>query len=167
MRIGLCLAVLLLLVGCAPTMLDRDGFDQRYADTALYEGVLSSVPPPNDFDPQAPPVVVNWWYAGTRHDQHYLVLRELTWDEAGKPVGQELRYRIDTASLTITDPFDKTRDESRWVALFQASTQVTPPADLVTERRIPEAQRPNSIEPKPLKPRDIDPQPVKKRGQTP
>ena len=138
MRALALLALLFVIVGCESTQrIDRAALDQRYLETQLAEGVLSVVPlraaPGSD-----PPVVVNWWYAGTRHHEHRIVYRELTWDSDRKPVGLERRYRIDQRELPINAMFDSTTDEARWLPLYEAAPdEIEPPADLPTARKAP------------------------------
>lgn len=137
MRRLVLLALLVALAGCESTRrIDRATLDERYQQTQLAKGVLSIVPlrvEPN----QPPPVVVNWWYAGSSDGQHSLVYRELTWDNAGNPVGTEQRYRIAQNALKIQQPFASTRDAGRWMPLFEAADEIEPPADLPTARKAP------------------------------
>ncbi|MBX2852936.1 MAG: hypothetical protein KTR15_14465 [Phycisphaeraceae bacterium] len=132
------LALLVVLAGCAKTQLiDRATLDQRYQETQLAEGVLSIVPPLLQRDAR-PPVVVNWWYAGTRDREHRIVYRELTWDRERKPVGVERRYRIAASELAIAEPRASTTDEARWLPLYEAAgNEIEPPADLPTARKAP------------------------------
>ena len=69
MRRLVLLALLVALAGCESTQrIDRAALDERYQQTQLAKGVLSIVPlrvEPN----QPPPVVVNWWYAGSSDGQ--------------------------------------------------------------------------------------------------
>ena len=138
MRLSVLLSLVFVLAGCTRTQLiDRPTLDQRYQETQLAEGVLSVVP----LRPEPgvePPVVVNWWYAGTRDGQHQLVYRELTWDSQRKPVGSEARYRIASTQLPIAEPFAMTSDEARWLPLYEAAAnEIEPPADLPTARKAP------------------------------
>ncbi|MFK7787867.1 MAG: hypothetical protein AB8C95_00055 [Phycisphaeraceae bacterium] len=130
--------LLIVMSGCAKAQLiDRPALDQRYLDTQLAEGVLSIVP--LRLDPNVkPPVVVNWWYTGTDGDQHQLVYRELTWDDERKPIGKELRYRIQADQLAIASPFPATKNDLRWLPLYDAAANgIEPPADLPTARKAP------------------------------
>lgn len=161
MRPCLCLCLVLLLTGCMPRQLDRAGLDELYQETALAEGVLTSVPPPIEIDPDAPPIVVNWWYAGTRMGKHYLVYRELTWDKDGEPVGRERRYRVLQEALSVPEPFDKTRDEALWLPLFEAAPGVPEPWGLLTSRQRRESARPEPVGPSELEPEPQAPRPVR------
>lgn len=140
----------LLLLGCTNSQrIDRAELDQRYQETQLAPGVLSIVPPRLQRDAQ-PPIVVNWWYTGTRSGEHRIVYRELTWDSERKPVGLERQYRIAADELAIVVPFDATADEARWLPLYEAAGEkIEPPADLPTAR-----QAPKPFENIPLKPRE-------------
>lgn len=148
----LLLTLLLLLVGCSKTQfIDRPTLDRRYQETQLAEGVLSVVPLRAEAGAE-PPVVVNWWYAGTRDGQHQLVYRELTWDSQRKPVGNEARYRIVSTQLPIVEPFAATMDEARWLPLYEAAAnEIEPPADLPTARKAP-----NPVETNPIQQPDED-----------
>lgn len=136
---GLALLVLLVvLVGCEQTQrIDRAALDQRYQETQLADGVLSIVP--LRIEPNAtPPTVVNWWYAGTADSQHRVVYRSLTWDTAGKPVGQETSYRIPADQLKIAQPVVPSSDAARWLPLYEAAPdEIKPPTDLPTARQAP------------------------------
>ena len=138
MRLSVLLSLVVVLVGCTQTeLIDRPTLDQRYRETQLAEGVLSVVPIRPDPETE-PPVVVNWWYAGTRDGQHQIVYRELTWDSQRKPIGAEARYRIVSTQLPIAEPFAMTSDESRWLPLYEAAAnEIEPPADLPTARKAP------------------------------
>lgn len=134
--------IVLLLAGCSQTQfIDRSTLDQRYEETQLAEGVLSVVP--IRLEPDAPPpVVVNWWYAGTSENQHRIIFRELTWDSDGKPVGKEVRYRVARNQLVIAQPFAPTSDAARWLPLYEAAgDEVEPPADLPTARKAPSPEQ--------------------------
>ena len=145
------LALSVCLAGCQNAQtINRETLDQLYADSALAPGVLSSVP--IEIDAQADPVVVNWWYAGSDDGYHELVLRELTRDATGRPVGDESRYRVPVSQLTIDQPFDKTRDEARWLPLYEVSPDFIPPADLPTRRRLPDTVDPIRVDPQTIDP---------------
>lgn len=160
MRTGVLLSLLLFVAGCgrAP-VIDRSAFDQHYEESALAQDVLSAVP--LRIDPDQPPTVVNWWYAGTDSSWHYLVKRELTWDSKGKPVGREQRYRLIPSELDITKPFARTRDDARWMPLHEAVRGLEPPSDLPTTRRLPDPVRRDVVQPEALQPDDGSPRPVK------
>ena len=146
MRCWALLAVLAVLVGCQSTReISRHTLDKLYADTALNPNVLSSVP--KHLDVQASPVVVNWWYAGTSGGDHHIVLRELTWDRQGKPIGEEQRYRIPQNALKISEPFAYTKDAARWLPLYEAVPgEIEPPADLPPVRQTPKPIDRNPIQ---------------------
>ena len=148
----------LMLVGCMPRIIDRDELAQRYKETALNPAVLSSVP--LQIDPDQPPTVVNWWYAGTRKQRHYIVFRELTWDSRGRPVGQEKWYRVPAGELSTRVNFDKTYDDAQWLPLYEAAVGLAPPADLPTARLRPEPVSPDPIKPRGVQPRDDAPRPI-------
>jgi hypothetical protein len=143
------------LIGCESTQrIDRATLDQRYQETQLAEGVLSVVPARLQRD-TLPPVVVNWWYAGTRDREHRIVCRELTWDSERKPTGLERRYRIAASELAIAEPFASTNDEARWLPLYEAAgKEIEPPADLPTARKAP-----NPVENDPIQRPEAPPQP--------
>lgn len=138
MRWWALLSLMLLLAGCAKTQrIDRAALDQRYAETQLAEGVLSVVP--IRLEPGVePPVIVNWWYAGSSGGDHQLVYRELTWDRDLRPIGVEQKYLIAQGGLAIQERFARTSDASRWVPLHEAvPNEIEPPADLPTARKAP------------------------------
>ena len=141
-RLMLVMVVAGLLVGCQSVQtIDRATLVERYEQTQLAEGVLSVVPLRLEADAQ-PPVVVNWWYAGTSENQHRIIYRELTWDSAGKPVGKEVRYRVAKNQLVIVLPFAVTSDAARWLPLYEAAeNEVEPPADLPTARKAPSPEQ--------------------------
>ena len=147
MRPLVLLAVICVLVGCSsPQRIDRSALDQRYQETQLAPGVLSIVPMRIESD-RTPPVVVNWWYAGTSGGDHVVVYRELTWDANGKPIGTEKRYRIGQASLTISQPFAYVKDASRWLPLYDVVPGAfAPPTDLPTVRQTPKPIDSNPIQ---------------------
>lgn len=149
------LALLFVFAGCQSSQrIDRATLDQRYQETQLAQGVLSIVPSRLQRSDQ-PPIVVNWWYAGTRNDEHQLVYRELTWDTQAKPVGLERRYRIAADALLIAEPFASTSDEARWLPLYEAAgAEIEPPADLPTARQapLPVDQNPIQLPDQPLQP---------------
>lgn len=133
---GLTLLMLcLMLAGCVrSTRVDRAAFDQQYEQTALAPGVLTAVP--LRMDPDEPsPVIVNWWYVGSRWGKHFLVYRELTWDEERKPVGRERWYRIAEAELPVASPTEFSSDPADWLPLYEASGEVALPPDLATTRK--------------------------------
>jgi len=136
------LCLLVTLAGCKT--LDREQLVAQYEQTALAEGVRSTIPLPHEpFDPDSPPTVVNWWYAGSRLGTHYVVVQELQWDASGRSQNRERWLRVSGEALQIDQPFDKTRDPRRWVPLYEAAPDtIPPPPDLVT-RRVP-------LRPKPL-----------------
>ncbi len=137
MRLAL-LALLVVLTGCTKAQrIDRPTLDLRYQETQFGEGTLSIMPlRPDPASP--PPTIVNWWYAGTTDGEHRIVYRQLTWDDAGKPIGQERRYRITMDQITITETFAPTDDATRWLALYEAApNEIEPPADLPTTRKAP------------------------------
>ena len=146
MRLPVPLFLVGVLAGCTKTQLiDRPMLDQRYQETQLAEGVLSVVPLRAESGAE-PPVVVNWWYAGTRDGQHQIVYRELSWDSQRKPVGNEVRYRIASAQLMVAEPFAMTSDETRWIPLYEAAAnEIEPPADLPTARKAPKPFETNPI----------------------
>lgn len=149
------LALLFVSAGCQSTQrIDRATLDQRYEESQLAEGVLSIVPSRVERNAK-PPIVVNWWYAGTRSGEHQLVYRELTWDTQAKPVGLERRYRIAADALLITEPFASTSDETHWLPLHEAAgAEIKPPADLPTARQapLPIDQNPIQLPDQPLQP---------------
>lgn len=158
----LALAIFMLLpLGCA-SVLSQDALVVRYTETALVKGVVSSMPRADEN--AEPPVVVNWWYAGSDPRFHHIIYRELRWDASGDPVGVEERYRLDQTSVTMTTRFEKTSDASRWLPLYEAMPGVVPPpADLKTrrhvdgrvpldERRVPLREPDPSVQPGPLPP---------------
>lgn len=155
----LSLVVMMVLSGCvrAPRI-DRAELDERYAETALAEGTLSSVP--SRVEQGEPPVVVNWWYAGTNQGWHNLVYRQLTWDTTGRPVGIEKRYRIEQSQLAIRSTFDQTSDSTRWLSLYEAATDVPRPPDLLTSRQLPDSVSPQIVEPDQVEPNAFDPDPI-------
>ncbi|MEM9345279.1 MAG: hypothetical protein AAGB26_01550 [Planctomycetota bacterium] len=156
MRIALLL-VLFLLSGCTKTQrIDRATLDQRYEETQLTEGVLSIVPLRIMPDGE-PPVVVNWWYAGSSSGDHQLIFRQLTWDQDLVPVGAEQKYVIAQGDLLIKERFARTSDAARWVPLYEAaSNEIEPPADLPTARKAPgpitndPIKRPEELAPPPI-----------------
>ncbi len=143
--------ILFMLAGCqgAP-VIDRAQLDERYEQTALAEGVLSALP--LRVDPADPPVVVNWWYAGSSDRWHLLVFRELTWDETGEPAGRELRYRVPRDELSVASVFASTRDAGRWVPLYEAVAGIAAPADTVTT-----FQRRGTVQPAHVAPEQVEP----------
>jgi len=131
------LTSLMFLAGCESTQrIDRATLDQRYQETQLAQGVLSIVPPRIDRS-TPPPTVVNWWYAGSSDTDHTLVYRELTWDNAGNPVGKEQRYTLARSALAIAQTFPKTDTAARWLPLYEVAKEIEPPADLPTARKAP------------------------------
>lgn len=137
---------LLLLVGCKSAQsIDRSALDQRYEETQLAEGVLSIVPMRLRPEAQSP-IVVNWWYAGTKAGEHQLVYRELTWDQDRKPVGKEQRFRVSQDALDISEPFAYTTNEASWLRLHEAADAIEPPADLPTARQAPTPIESNPIQ---------------------
>ena len=139
MKCLMLLAMAMLVAGCKGAQrIDRPTLDQLYQETQLAQDVLSVVP--LRLEPDAPtPVVVNWWYAGTRDGLHRLVYRELAWDQDRNPVGSERRYRIDAKVLQVIEPFEPTDDASRWLPLYEAAgSEIEPPADLPTARQAPQ-----------------------------
>ena len=144
MRLPALLAVLFVLVGCQSTrVIDRHTLDKLYFDTVMRPDVLSSVP--KQIDSHAPPTVVNWWYAGSQAGDHHIVFRKLTWDQQGKPIGEEKRYRVSQDALKISEPFAYTKDAARWLHLYEAAVgEIEPPADLPAVRKTSD---PISIDP--------------------
>jgi hypothetical protein len=139
------LASILLLAGCESNQrIDRAALDQRYQETQLAEGVLSIVPLRADPN-QPPPTVVKWWYAGSREAEHRLVYRELTWDDAGNPVGKEQRYSIARSALEIQQSFAYTSDSAYWLPLHEVAEAIEPPTDLPTARKTPKPVENNPI----------------------
>lgn len=145
-QVSALMLLVVLLTGCTQTQrIDRATLDQRYQETQLAPGVLSIVPPRLQRDAQ-PPIVVNWWYTGSRGGEHRIVYRELTWDSERKPVGLERRYRIAANELAIAVPFDATADEARWLPLYEAAGEkIEPPADLPTARQAPKPYEKNPM----------------------
>lgn len=147
MRLLTLLLAVIMLVGCKSSpRIDRSTLDQRYQETQLAEGTLSIVP--MRLAPNAePPVVVNWWYAGTSNGEHHLVYRELTWGSDQQPVGQEQRYRVAADDLKIDEPFAHTKDAARWLHLHEAAAgEIKPPTDLSTARKSPKPLDSNPIQ---------------------
>ena len=147
--------VSLLLTGCMSALIDRAELDQRYAQTAQAQGVLSAVPLRIDLD--SPPTVVNWWYAGTRDERHYLVYRELTWNESGKPIGKERWFRVPAQQLAVRSTIGKTRDDAKWLPLYEAAIGMPPPWDLPTSRLPSDPLPPDLIAPDAVDPAVLDP----------
>lgn len=152
------LCLLVTLAGCKT--LDREQLVAQYEQTALAEGVRSTIPLPHEpFDPDAPPTVVNWWYAGTRLGTHYVVVQELKWDASGRSENHERWLRVNGAALEINQPFDKTRDPRRWVPLYEvAPDTIPPPPDLVTRRM--------QLRPKPLRSEQVLPDPLRREVES-
>ena len=158
MRLPFLLALLIVLSGCSsPQRIDRQALDQRYQATQLADGVLSVIPLRSEIG-DSPPLVVNWWYAGTSDGLHELVYRDLTWDAQGNPTGNQVRYRIAADQLKLDTPFAYMRDDARWVPLYEAApNEIEPPADLPTARKAPKPIETNPIrqpDPSVLQPQD-------------
>jgi|GEM_PF-2339534 len=149
MRLASLLILLVTIGGCVrSTSLDRAAFDLKYQETALAEGTLSSLP--ISIAPDQPaPIVINWFYAGSRGDIHYVIFRQLTWDDEAKPVGMQRWYRISDSDLSIKNSFPFTRDSRQWLQLYEASADVTMPPDLATQRQLghPASQVPTPAQP--------------------
>lgn len=135
----LTILCLLVLTGCGATQLSREGLVTQYNQSISAEGTRSSVPLPNEpIDFENPPVVVNWWYAGTLKGRHYFVQRSLTWDPTGQAVGRDDWYRVSAEAIDLQPVFKKTRDARMWVPLYEYGLEgLPPPDDLVTRRQLP------------------------------
>ena len=159
MRGATVLVLMMPMAGCglAP-VIDRAELDQRYEQTALAEGVVSSVP--KRVEAADPPKVVNWWYAGTGPKWHHLVYRELTWGPDGDPVGREQRYRLRLDDLVIRATFARSRDDADWVPLYAVVEGVDPPADLPTSLRQAGPKRPDTVRPEVAQPDQRTPVPI-------
>ncbi|MEM1356211.1 MAG: hypothetical protein AAGC44_15100 [Planctomycetota bacterium] len=138
-----------MLASCTGTRGGRvvlvDDFAALYADRTFAPNVVGAVPLPRDRVGR-PPLVVNWFYAGTGQGVHRLVLRTLTWDEGGDPVMSQTRYDVPVEQLVVAEPFVVTRRVARWVPLHEAAQGVAPPIGLDTWRQ--------RIEPRGLQPPD-------------
>ncbi|MGB0766080.1 MAG: hypothetical protein ACPGYV_00055 [Phycisphaeraceae bacterium] len=138
-RVALLLAASSIAMGCQQSRrISIDELKQRYQDTVFADGVLSIVPLRLEPDSD-PPVIVNWAYAGTKANEHHVVMRRLTWDDEQRPVGVEARYRIAASDLTIRETIEQTDWFDAWVPLYEAalSPAFDPPPDLPTSRRPP------------------------------
>jgi hypothetical protein len=134
--IGL-LAMSLICIGCtADQPIDLPTLIERYEATQLAEGTISIVPLRLDRD-EPPPIVVNWFYAGTRNAEHLLVHRWLTWDDQGQPIGEQTRYTIAEQAFSIAEPMPRTENDARWLPLYEAAASIPAPSDLPSKRQPP------------------------------
>lgn len=167
MRTVLLMMLGFVLAGCA-TRLDRAELDRMYQSTSLAEGVYWARP--LHADPDAPPpVIVNWWYAGTSRGDHVVVYRELTWTEAGEPRATQRDYRIAQAQLPLDKARPYSRDDDDWLPLFAAAPDAfAVPADVLTTRVDGGPRdRGSAVTPVPIDPRDVQPETIEPDGNDP